>query len=106
MKLKLVVPPVVKTQTLFEKVYAKQTLLEKLFCRPRKLTALTNPVVVQEVGNCTIESDEESLELGKEFNYQFGDRLFKGICPFMQVNRGGLRYRCTVRSIEDLTSEL
>jgi hypothetical protein len=66
---------------------------------------LTKPVVVQEVGNCTIESDEEGIELGKEFDHQFGNRLFKGICPFMQVNRGGLRYRCTVRSIEDLTGE-
>jgi hypothetical protein len=98
MNLKLVVPPVVKTQTLFEREYAKQTLWKKLFCQLRKLVALTNPVVVQEVGNCTIESAED-LELGEEFDYQFGDRLFKGICPFMQVNRGGLRYRCTVRSI-------
>ena len=98
--MKLIVPSVVKTETLFVPVYEEQTFWQKLFRRP-KLVALTEPrTVTVSVGNCTIETDTE-LALLSKFDYNFGTKLYVGIKPFMSVREG--RYRCTVDEIIDQT---
>ena len=94
--MKLLVPSVVKTETLFVPVYENQSFWQKLFRRPR-LVALTKPITsTVSVGNCTIETDTELALLAK-FDYKFGNKLYIGIKPFMSVRSG--RYRCTVDEI-------
>lgn len=94
--MKLLVPSVVKTETLFIPVYEPQTFWQKLFRRPR-LVALTKPVTsTLSIGNCTIETDTE-LTLLNKFDYKFGNKVYVGIKPFMSVRKG--RYRCTVDEI-------
>ena len=94
--MKLLVPSVVKTETVWTKVYEEQTFWQKLFRRP-KLVALTKPrTITVSVGNCTIETDAE-LALLSKFDYKFGNKLYIGIKPFMSVRKG--RYRCTVDEI-------
>ena len=94
--MKLLVPSVVKTETVWTKVYEEQTFWQKLFRRP-KLVALTKPrTITVSVGNCTIETDAE-LALLSKFDYKFGNKLYVGIKPFMSVRSG--RYRCTVDEI-------
>jgi hypothetical protein len=95
--MKLVVPSVVKTETVFVPVYEEQTFWQKLFRRPKRV-ALTEPRATVSVGNCTIETATE-LALLSKFDYKFGTKLYVGIKPFMSVREG--RYRCTVDEILD-----
>ena len=95
--MKLLVPSVVKTETVWTKIYEEQTFWQKLFRRPKIYERATNPkTITVSVGNCTIETDTE-LTLLSKFDYKFGNKLYIGIKPFMSVRSG--RYRCTVDEI-------
>ena len=99
--MKLIVPSVVKTETLWTKVYEEQTFWQKLFCRPKISERVTCPkTVTVSVGNCTIETDTK-LTLLSKFDYKFGTKLYVGIKPFISIRAG--RYRCTVDEIIDQT---
>lgn len=98
--MKLIVPSIVKTETLFVPVYENQTFWQKLFRRP-KLVALTKPrTVTVSVGNCTIETDTD-LVIGTKFDHKFGNKMYIGVQPFVTVRTG--RYRCHVDEIIDQT---